>query len=106
MTSTVTASPAIAAHSPIGPAPMRFMPAPTASTSAVMFSMLATRSATSSRPTIRVPQRPNRLRASSPRFWPVVRAVRSQISWTVAASGKLSIAVHSNPYWYRAPACE
>jgi hypothetical protein len=107
VTSAVTATPAVGAHSQVGPACSRVMPEPTATRSAAMLRAFAPINATSSTP-VRV--RAVRLRhwvvTGSPRPLPVARAVRSQISCTAVISGNVSRLVHSIPKPVAAPACE
>jgi hypothetical protein len=64
-----------------------------ATTSAAILRAFATMRTMRSTPRTARPVRWNRLTANSPRPSPVARAVRSQISWTAAMSGKVIKAV-------------
>jgi hypothetical protein len=101
----VIPAPAISAQSQEGPARSSCMPLPMATRSAAMFSVFATTSATIKTP---IQARAHRLkwaRASSPRVFPVARAVRSQISWIAIINGSVISAVHNSPNPNCAPAC-
>ncbi len=100
----VMAAPAISAQSQTGPRCRRFIPAPMASRSAVMLRVLATMRPTTRAPTTMRPLVSNRRRHRVPRLLPVARAVRSQISCTVAISGNVTRAVHNSPRPNWAPA--
>jgi hypothetical protein len=73
-------TPAASAQSQVGPAWRSCIPEPMATRSAAIFSELATMRATRSTARTERPSRPKRVTASSPRPFPVARAVRSQIS--------------------------
>src|SRR5450755_4789475 len=102
----VISTPAINAHTQVGPACSRFIPLPTATRSAEIFNAFATINATSSTTRIGRALARNFSVANSPSPRPVARAVRSQISCTPAINGNVSNDTHNNPSPNCAPACE
>lgn len=89
--------PARIAQTAAGPAWSRFIPEPIATASAAMFNVLAASNAKRSTPSTTLQERVKLRAASSPSPAPVASAVRSQISWTAAMSGKVSNAVQRIP---------
>ena len=100
----VMIAPARSAHTAVGPRFRRCIPAPIATTSAVMFNKFAAmRAATRTHSTAR--HLGNLRTASSPSPRPVASAVRSHVSWTAAISGNVKRLVHNSPKRNCAPAC-
>ncbi len=81
------------------------MPAPIATRSAAMLSALAMISSPRRTEISDLEVRPNRTTISSPSPLPLARAVRSQISWTPAISGKVKRATHNIEKPNLAPVC-
>jgi hypothetical protein len=105
ITNAVTATPAISAHSHVGPACNNVIPDPTATRSAAIFSAFAPTKPTSKVPTISRAAPPGqRCGTNSPSDFPVANAVRSQISCTAVISGNVTTLTHSSPYPCAAPA--